>query len=446
MHTVQLPPGSLGLPILGETLSFLLDPQFIEKRYRQYGPIFKSRIMGRPTVYMVGPEAAEFVLSSHIDHFSWREGWPDNFKQLLGESLFLQDGEEHRQKRRLMMPAFHGQALARYITTMESITQDYLQKWEQKREFTWFEEFKQLTFEIASQLLVGASPGSEVAHLSQLFTTLTNGLFAINPLPLPITKYGRAIAARNQLLQHITEVVRQRQQHPTNDVLSLLVQARDEEGNGMSLKELTAQAMLLLFAGHETTTAMLTWLCVELGRHPEVLQRAREEQLSLASEGQMTLEQLGKMQYLEQILNEIERLHPPVGGGFRGVVKPFEFNGFHVPAGWMLSYSIPGTHQLASIYPEPKRFDPDRFSPERQENKQKPFSLIGFGGGPRICLGIAFAKLEMKIVAAQLLRSYQWELITPQSLDPVAIPMRRPKDGLRVRFQRIRSLAKLNKG
>jgi cytochrome P450 len=158
------------------------------------------------------------------------------------------------------------------------------------------------------------------------------------------------------------------------------------------------------------------------------------------------LEQLGKMQYLEQILNEIERLHPPVGGGFRGVVKPFEFNGFHVPAGWMLSYSIPGTHQLASIYPEPKRFDPDRFSPERQENKQKPFSLIGFGGGPRICLGIAFAKLEMKIVAAQLLRSYQWELITPQSLDPVAIPMRRPKDGLRVRFQRIRSLAKLNKG
>ncbi len=446
MHTVQLPPGSLGLPILGETLSFLLDPQFIEKRYRQYGPIFKSRILGRPTVYMVGPEAAEFVLSSHMDHFSWREGWPDNFKQLLGESLFLQDGEEHRQKRRLMMPAFHGQALARYITTMESITQDYLQKWEQKREFTWFEEFKQLTFEIASQLLVGASPGSEVARLSQLFTTLTNGLFALNPLPLPITKYGRAIAARNQLLQHITEVVRQRQQHPTNDVLSLLVQARDEEGNGMSLKELTAQAMLLLFAGHETTTAMLTWLCLELGRHPEVLQRAREEQFSLASEGGMSLEQLGKMQYLEQILNEIERLHPPVGGGFRGVVKPFEFNGFHVPAGWMLSYSIPGTHQLASIYPEPKRFDPDRFSPERQENKQKPFSLIGFGGGPRICLGIAFAKLEMKIVAAQLLRSYQWELLPQQSLDPVAIPMRRPKDGLRVRFQRIRSLAKVNKG
>lgn len=443
MYNSQLPPGSLGLPIIGETLSFLLDPQFIEKRYKRYGSIFKSRLLGRPTVFMVGPEAAEFVLSSHMDHFSWKEGWPDNFKQLLGESLFVQDGEEHRRNRRLMMPAFHTQALARYVTTMDSITQSYLQKWEQKGEFRWFDEFKQLTFEIASQLLVGANPGSEVARLSQLFSTLTNGLFAINPLPLPITAYRRALAARDKLLQHITEVVRQRQQHPTNDALSLLVQARDEEGNGMSLKELTAQAMLLLFAGHETTTSMLTWFCLELGRHPQALQKAREEQWSLFGgeediSPERLYELLGKMQYLDQILLEVERLHPPVGGGFRGVIKPFEFNGFQVPEGWMLNYSIPGTQQIASIYPEPKRFDPERFSPERQEHKQKPFSLIGFGGGPRICVGLAFAKLEMKIVASKLLRRYQWELLPQQRLDAVNIPTRRPKDGLRVRFKGIK--------
>jgi cytochrome P450 len=182
---------------------------------------------------------------------------------------------------------------------------------------------------------------------------------------------------------------------------------------------------------------MLTWICLELGRHPEMLQRAREEQLSLASGEAMSLEKLGKMQYLDQILSEVERLHPAVGGGFRGVIKPFEFNGFQVPAGWTVSYSIPGTHELPSIYPEPKRFDPDRFSPGRQEHKQKPLTLIGFGGGPRICLGIAFAKLEMKIVVAQLLRNYQWELLPQQSLDPVRIPTRRPKDGLRVRFKRL---------
>lgn len=434
MNTTQLPPGRTGLPVIGESISFLLDPKFIEKRYKKYGSIFKSHVLGRPTAFMVGPEAAEFVLSSHMEHFSWKQGWPENFKQLLGESLFLQDGEEHRKNRRLMMPAFHGQALAGYVSTMETITEEYLQKWEEKRELIWFEEFKQLTFDIASQLLVGATPGSEVARLSKLFTELSNGLFAVTPWA-----YKRALAARNQLLQHITKVVQERQQNPSNDTLSLLVQARDEEGNGMSLKELTAQAMLLLFAGHETTTSMVTWMCLELGRHPEVLQRARKEQLNLGAQGSMNLELLGKMQYLDQIISETERLHPPVGGGFRGVIKPFEFNGFHVPAGWMVSYSIPGTHQLESIYTEPKRFDPDRFSPGRQEHKQKPFSLIGFGGGPRICVGIAFAKLEMKIIIAKLLQGYKWEFLPSQSLEPVNIPTRRPKDGLRVRFQKIGS-------
>lgn len=436
MTSFQLPPGNFGLPLLGETLTFVADPySFVKNRYQQHGSIFKTNILGRPTVVMVGPAAVEFVLSSHIEHFSWREGWPDTFKTLLGESLFLQDGEEHRKNRRLMMPAFHGLALANYVATMEDITRDYLKNWEKKQEFTWLEEFKQLTFDIASQLLLGTSSGIESLRLSNLFKTLTNGLFSINPLPLPFTTFGKAIAARNQILDHLTQVVRQRQQIPARDALSLLVQAKDEDGNSLSEKEIIAQAVLLLFAGHETTTSMLTWLCVELARHPEVMQRAREEQLQLASKGDLSLEQLGQMPYLEQVLWEVERLHPPVGGGFRGIIKDFEFNGFHVPAGWQLLYSIGMTHRLEKIYPEPKRFDPDRFSPQRQEHKQYPFSLIGFGGGPRVCIGIAFAKMEMKIVAAHLLRGYDWDILPNQSLDPVPIPTNHPKDGLRVRFQ-----------
>lgn len=217
----------------------------------------------------------------------------------------------------------------------------------------------------------------------------------------------------------------------------MLIQARDEEGNCLSAKELLNQAMLMLFAGHETTTSMLTWLCLELGRNPEVLRRARSEQMKLAQTGPLNLSQLGQMPYLEQIMLEIERLHPPVGGGFRGVVKPFEFNGYCVPAGWTVRYNILTTHHLPDLYPEPEKFDPDRFSPGRQEHKKRPFSLIGFGGGPRVCIGIAFAKLEMKIVAAHLLREYQWELLAGQSLEAIQIPTRHPKDGLRVRFARL---------
>jgi retinoid hydroxylase len=435
MENNQHPPGSFGLPIIGETFPFIRDPyNFVNQRYRQHGSIFKTHLLGKPTVVMVGPEAVEFLLSTHIDYFSWREGWPQNFQTLLGESLFLQDGAEHKRNRRLMMPALHGPALASYVSTMELITQDYLQKWQKKQEFTWFDEFKKLTFDIASQLLLGTNSVSENTQLSQAFTQLTNGLFAINPLPLPFTKFGKAVAARNQILEHLAQVVKERQQNPSKDAISLLVQAKDEDGNSLSETELIAQAVLLLFAGHETTTSMLTWLCLELARHPEILQRAREEQLQLLDKGALNLEQLAQMPYLEQIFWEVERLHSPVGGGFRGVVKDFQFNGFQIPAGWQALYSIFVTHRLEEIYHQPERFDPDRFSPQRQEHKQYPYSLIGFGGGPRVCIGIAFAKMEMKIVAAHLLRSYHWEILPDQSLNSVRIPTNHPQDGLRVRF------------
>lgn len=427
MTVLPLPPGKSGLPLVGETLQLIFDPDFVEKRYKRYGPIFRSQLFGRPAVFLIGPEAAEFVLASGMEHFTWRDGWPQTFKILLGRSLFLQEGEEHRRNRRLMMPAFHGPALARYVSTMDTITQRYLQRWQTDRTLTWYNEFKQLTFEIASQIFLGSDPGAETMHLSQLFTTLTNGLFGLG---LP-----RAIRARNQILDHLTRVIEQRQQAPTDDALSLLIQARDEDGNQLTIAEVRAQAMLLLFAGHETTTAMLTWICLELARHPDVLHKARFEQQRLAAQGPLSLEQTSRMPYLEQVMQEVERYHPPIAGGFRGVVKPFEFAGYRVPAGWLAQYSILLTHRISPAYGDPDVFDPDRFGAGRPAAKQVPFSLIGFGGGPRICIGLAFAKLEMKIVMAHLLRQYAWELVPDQNLDAVLVPTRRPKDGLKVRLR-----------
>ncbi|MBW4540286.1 MAG: cytochrome P450 [Myxacorys chilensis ATA2-1-KO14] len=425
----SLPPGSTGLPFIGETLQFLTDRNFVQKRYQRHGSVFKSHIIGRPTVFMVGPDAVEFLLSSGFDNFSWRDGWPDTFKLLLGRSLFVQEGEEHRKNRRLMMPAFHGAALARYFSSMEEITQQHLKKWEQQQTLQWYEEFKQLTFDIASQIFLGTPPGKETERLSQLFTTLTSGLLSFPNLPG--SQFKKSLAARNALLDHLAIVINQRKENPTDDALSLLLDAQDEEGNRLSFEEIRAQAMLLLFAGHETTTSMLTWFALEVARNKDVYQKAKAEQQTFSDA--VTLEQISKMPYLDQIFNEIERLHPPVAGGFRGVVKPFEFNGYSVPAGWLAQYSILHTHRLPEVYPDPEKFDPDRW----HNTKQKPFSLIGFGGGSRVCIGLAFAKLEMKLVAAHLLRHYEWELLPHQRLEPVQIPTRRPKDRLRVIFRAI---------
>lgn len=435
IESLPLPPGSFGPPVVGETLNFLFDRQFANKRQAKYGNVFKTHLLGRPTVVMVGSEANQCILSTHMEHFSWREGWPNTFRELLGESLFLQEGEQHRRNRKLLMPAFHGKALEGYLETMVTLSQSYLDQWESLGTFAWFSEMKRLTFEIASTLLLGSLPGEEIETLSRWFTELTQGLFAL-PLRWRWATYGKALRARDRLLAHIETVVQERMEHPTQDALGLLVQSVDETGDRLSMAELKVQALLMLFAGHETTTSMLSSLVMVLAQHPIVLEKARQEQLHLVEAGSLSINQLKQMPYLEQILKEVERLFPPVAGGFRGVIKSLEFNGYQIPAGWQALYRIDASHQDARCFSNPQMFDPERFSPERSEQKRFEFSLVGFGGGPRICLGLAFAQMEIKIVAALLLRHYQWELLPGQDLSLITIPTLRPKSGVKVNFRK----------
>jgi retinoid hydroxylase len=434
--SLPLPPGKSGLPWIGETISFLTDPDFATKRRQQYGAIFRTHIIGKPTVVMSGAAANKFILATHFDKFSWRDGWPDNFKELLGASLFLQEGAEHQRNRKLLMPAFHGKALVNYVETIDEITDRYLAKWSQTGELTWFPELKNLTFEIASVLLIGSVPGAETTELSRLFTELTNGLFTL-PLNWSYTTYGRAIAARDRLLAHIETVVLERQQQPTQDALGLLVQSQDEDGNQLSVAELKVQALLLLFAGHETTTSLIASLCLALAQHPEVLAQARAEQIHIGLETPLAIDSLKQMTYLDRVLREVERMYPPVGGGFRGVVEEFEFNGYRVPKGWQVLYRIPEAHFDATVYPQPHNFDPDRFAPDRYDYKPADYTFATYGGGSRICIGMAFAQMELKIMAAKLIRHYSWELLPNQNLTLDPIPTLHPRDGLKVKFQKL---------
>ncbi len=431
-----LPPGRLGLPWLGETLSFLTQTDFIDQRRRRYGPIFKTQILGRPTIIMVGPEANRFILSSHSDRFS-NQGWPDSFKSLLGQkALVIQDGPEHQRSRKLLMPSLHGPALANYLTTMERVSLAYLARWETQETITWFPELKKMTFEMASRILLGSEPGEENDRLFQWFGTLSQGLFSPTT-SWQWTPYGKALHAREQILAYIDRAINQRQTTPTQDVLSLLMQAKDEAGEGLSLEEIKSQALSLLIGTNANTASMLVCLCMALAQKPEVLQIARSEQQEIAQDGTLSLEQIKGMTYLNQVLQEVERLYPPVGAGFRSTIVPFEFQGYCVPVGWNVMYSIIGTHMDAEIYPEPLRFDPDRFSVDRAEHKKQEFSLIGFGGGARSCLGFAFAQTLVKAFAALLIRGYDWEILAGQDLRLDRIPTASPRSGLQVRLKKI---------
>lgn len=436
-RSLPLPPGSFGLPFIGETISFLRDPNFADKRHKQYGSVFKTHLFGRPTVMMIGAEANRFLLTSENQYVTI--AWPYSTKVLLGPaSLAVQTGGEHMKRRKLLSQAFQPRALAGYVTEMENITRRYLDKWESQGTLTWYPELRKYTFDVACKLLTGTDSGSD-SHFGELFEQWCNGLFTI-PLRLPWTKFSRAVRCRDRLLAKIEEIVRQRQQQPESgeDALGILLQARDEEGNSLSLQELKDQVLLLLFAGHETLTSAIASMCLLLAQHPQVLATVRAEQQQLVGEEPLTLEQLKQMSYLEQVLKEVMRVLPPVGGGFREVIQECEFNGYTIPQSWSALYQVGRTHKDSGIYTKPEQFDPDRFGSERAEDKPKPFSYVAFGGGVRECLGKEFAKLEMKLFAALLVRDYEWELLPDQNLDMVMVPTPHPRDGLRVNFRRLR--------
>lgn len=435
MSNLPLPPGRLGLPLIGETVGFLTDPDFADKRHQQYGPIFRTHLFGRPTIYLSGAEVVRFLLLNENQYFV--SSWPSSTRALLGPaSLSVQQGSVHQTRRKLLAQAFQPRSLASHIPTMMDITGRYCDRWAQQGTITWYPELRNYTLDIACQVIVGICSGSQTPF-GEWFETWTQGLFSV-PLRLPGTRFSRALHSRTLLLAEIERIVRERQQQPDTglDSLGLLVQARDEEGNGLSVEELKDQVLTLLFAGHETLTSAIASFCLLMAQHPDVLAKIRAEQEPFQHSGTFTLDDLKQMEYLEQVLKEVLRVLPPVGGGFRAVIQTCEISGYTIPKGCFVLYEIGRTHQDSTVYPHPTQFDPDRFDEAQRSEKIPPFSYVPFGGGIRECLGREFARLEMKIFAALLVRGFEWELLPNQNLDFSMVPTPRPKDGLQVQFKR----------
>jgi retinoid hydroxylase len=434
---LRLPPGSYGLPFLGETVSWRRDPlKFLRRRYERYGQIFRSSIYGHREITMLGPDANRFILSTHRDHFEWGGGYEIFLdRKLFSDNLFLQDGALHDRHRQMILPAFHGQALRSYFDTVAGLTRSHAGRWVEAGRIVAFRELRRLTFEIAARVLFGADTSQRVGHLSQLFDTVARGTQAFPQWDLPWTKYGRARRAVEALRAYLLGLLRERRREPRSDVLGMLMVAADEHNNPLTDDEIVSQAMMLLLAAHDTTTSSMTWLIFELDRHPTITSRLRSELASVTKELPLAVEHLKQLSYLDLVLKEVGRRHPVLTGLPRRVIKAFDFGGYHVPAGSTVYYSVLFTHMMPEVFADPERFDPDRFAPPRSEDDRTPFGQVGFGGGPRSCIGQGFARMEMKILTATLLRGYEWSVLPGQNLRSCYMPTNRPRDGLQINFQ-----------
>ncbi|QGZ89282.1 cytochrome P450 [Microcystis aeruginosa] len=426
---IPLPPGSFGLPLLGETIAFLTDGDFASKRHNKYGQLFRTHIFGSPTIILSGAEANRFLLSNENKYFA--ATWPKSTRTLLGSaSLAVHTGDVHASRRRLIYQAFQPRAIASYIPTVETITAHYLERWQTAKTLSWYPELRDYTLDIACKLFVGLDQGS-ATKLGEAFDTWCAGLFTL-PLPLPWTAFGKALRCREELLQAIETIILERQKNddPGQDALAILLQAKDENGQSLSLAELKDQVLLLLFAGHETLTSAIATFCLQMALHPDIFQLVLEEITNFDLSTPLSVDTLKQMTYLDCVLKEVLRFTPPVGGGFRRVIEDCQFNGYHLPKGWVVQYQISNTHKDNSIYSHPETFDPDRFLAD-----EKPYGYIPFGAGLRECIGKEFARLEMKILAVRLVEKYDWQLLPNQDITLTTIPTPHPRDGLQVTFK-----------
>jgi cytochrome P450 len=438
MSTIETPPppGSDGLPLLGETLTFAKNPfRFIEERLATHGRIFRSNVLGRKTAVVAGPEAAGAFIDPNVIQ---REGsMPPHVQEIFGgRSLPLLDGEVHSARKKLVNAAFNRAAMSAYLPIIQQTIETYFHKWPAAGEIRWLDELKRLSIEVICTTVMGMPPGNEMDRLRADYGTLTDG-FATLPINIPGTRYRKALQARDRILDVLRRLVRERRQTPTDDGLSRILAAVVSSGTALSDDDAALELHHIVIAGF-IVYAELGAIVQQLTEHPDVRAKLAEEIAAKAPSGALSLEALMAMPYLLQVTNEVKRLCPIVPAVFGKTKTPLQFDGVSVPAGWMVMWAVTPSHVAQSAYTNPTAFDPDRFSPERAEDKRHEHAFSPQGAGPATghrCPGLDFATYFMQIFAVVLLRGYTWEL-PPQSyeIDFSKTPPE-PKDALKARVR-----------
>lgn len=435
MSAAPLPPGKTGAPYLGEVTKFLADGfAFVEERVRKYGPVFKTKILGRSTAVIVGPDAAgQFIDQSKIQ----RSGAMLPHVQTLfgGHSLPVLDGDEHRERKAFVMAAFTREALAAYLPEMQRQVNAALARWAAQPEVRLLDEFKRLALEVICTTILGLQPGPTLDAVARDYEIFGRGFSAL-PIGLPGTTYTKATQALDRILAVYEKNVQEHQASPKSDGLGRILEARSaRDGRAISVDEAKRELHHIVVAGLIVWAWFVTAV-VELERHPDVRERLRAEVAALPP-GPLTPASFAAAPYLAQVANEIRRLSPVVHVFFGKARETFTFAGYQIPRGWMVLFGIRSSHLRPDVYPQPETFDPDRFSPPRNEAAKHPYAFVPNGAGDahtgHKCAGYEYAPLLLQVFLAESLRGgYQWSLAPGQdlSLDYTRIPPA-PRDGLR---------------
>lgn len=373
--------------------------------HAETGGIFQINAPRFHPVMLVGPEAARFVLVDARDNLRWRIE-TDSVTQLLIHGVLVEDGESHDDIRRSLQPALHKQMLGGYVDAMVRRTDQISARWQDDVPQDMLVEMRKVAQLILMDTLFGIDYTPEMRRLwwsvLYLIRFISPGLWMFwHGVPRPNYKTARAqmddylfriIALRRAEIDAVPDVSR-------TDMLSMLILG------GMDSQLIRDQLMTMLIAGHDTSTAALSWALHLLTEHPESALQAQHEIDAVLGGQPVTAENYGQLEYLEQVIHESLRLFPPIHLGSRMAAQDLTFNGYNIPAGTRVLYSIYLTHRDPAYWRQPDRYDPERFA---AGIKHEPYTFLPFGGGPRNCIGMAFAQVETRVVLARLLQQFNF--------------------------------------
>ena len=421
MRSGKQPPEVSELSWWRALQEFRRNPLALLERVPPGQPVTQLTI-GRQRTWVVDePELIQDILVTRAPLFR-KSRILQKAKRFLGEGLLTSEGEFHKRERRLVQPAFHRDRLAGYAQTMAALAERHCDRWQDGQTVEVSAAMMRLTLAIVAQTLFSADVEGEAAEVGTAMTDLV-GMFSVYMLPfadwvekLPLPLAFRLRRARQTMDRIVYGFIEERRRsgEDRGDLLSMLLKASDGEGGTgcLSDEQVRDEVMTLFVAGHETTANALTWTWLLLSQHPDVELRVAQEVGQVLGRRRPSFEDLPQLRFTEQVLAESMRLYPPAWAIGRMARVEVTVGGYTAPPGTVFLISPYRLHRQERFFPDPERFDPDRFLPERRDGRPR-FCYLPFGAGPRICIGERFAWMEGVLVLATYVQRWRLRLAGP---------------------------------
>lgn len=435
-----LAPGPKGSPILGVMSEFSRDTFGFIERCRGYGDVVRMRFLYMTAYFLYHPNDIEYVITTNAKNFiKSRNQRSPLFQRLVGNGLLTSEGEVWKRQRRLAQPAFHRHRINAYAETMASFSERMISNWIADEVRDIHRDMMRLTLEIVVKTLFNADVSADADKVGRVLSRIVTPFagqatlkwIVDNRLPTATHRSFNKDAREIDAIVYRIIDERRRSGQDEGDLLSMLLNAQDEDGSRLNDKQLRDEVMTIFLAGHETVALTLSWAWYLLAQNPEAEENFHAELADVLGGRLPTLEDLARLQYTEKIIKESMRLYPPAYALGREAVEECEIGGFRVAAGAQVFMFQWATQRDPRFFPQPQEFQPERWTEEFTNGLPK-YAYFPFGGGPRACIGNYFAMMEAVLVLATIGQRFRFSLVPEHSVTLMPAMSLRPKDGIQV--------------